>query len=56
LQNLKNAITSIPLLKVINPKIGGIILCTNASDLAIGVMLMQRRQIIAYEFKKLIFT
>jgi hypothetical protein len=56
LQNLKNAITFIPILKVINPKIGGIILCTNANDLAIGAMLMQKRQIIAYESKKLIFT
>jgi hypothetical protein len=31
-----------------------LVLCTNASDLAIGTMLMQKGQIIAYEFRKLI--
>ncbi len=34
---------------------GELILCTNVSDLAIGAMLMQEGQIIAYEFKKLAF-
>ncbi len=57
LQNLKNAITSVPILRVINPKIGGIVLCTNdASDLAIGVLLMQKGQIIIYESRKLNLT
>jgi hypothetical protein len=32
---------------------GGLLLCTNVSDLAIGIMLMQEGQIIIYEFRKL---
>ncbi len=52
---MKNVLTSALILGVINPKIGELVLCTNASDLAIGAMLMQEGQIIAYEFKKLAF-
>jgi hypothetical protein len=52
---LKNVLTSAPILGVINPKMGELILCTNASDLAISAMLMQEGQIITYEFKKLTF-
>jgi hypothetical protein len=33
---------------------GELVLCTNASDLAIGAMLMQEGQIITYEFRKVI--
>jgi hypothetical protein len=56
LQNLKNAITFAPILKVVNPKIGELVLHTNANDLAIGAVLMQNGQIIAYECRKLTFT
>ena len=31
----------------------GLFLCTNASDMAIGVVLMQEGKVIAYKFKKL---
>ncbi len=50
---MKNVLISAPILGVINPKMGELILCTNDSDLAIGAMLMQKGQIIAYEFGKL---
>ncbi len=32
---------------------GGLVLCTNGSDLTIGAMLMQGGQVIVYEFRKL---
>ncbi len=32
---------------------GGLVLCTNGSDLTIGAVLMQGRQVIADEFRKL---
>jgi hypothetical protein len=35
---------------------GELVLCTNASDLAIGTILMQEGQLITYEFKKLTFA
>jgi hypothetical protein len=38
---LKNVLTSAPILGVINPKMGELVLCTNVNDLAIGAMLMQ---------------
>jgi hypothetical protein len=37
---LKKALTSIHVLKVIDLKVNGIVLCINAIDLAIGVVLM----------------
>jgi len=37
---LKNALTSTHVLKVIDLKVNGIVLCTNVNDLAIGVVLM----------------
>jgi hypothetical protein len=41
------------ILEKFNPNMGGLILCTNGSDLTIGAMLMQGGQLIAYEFRKL---
>jgi len=32
---------------------GGLVLCTNVNDLAIGIMLMQKGQIVTYESRKL---
>jgi hypothetical protein len=37
----------------INPKMGGLVLCSNGSDLIIGAMVMQGGQIIAYGSRKL---
>jgi hypothetical protein len=37
---LKKALTSTHVLKVIDLKVNGIVLCTNVNDLAIGVVLM----------------
>jgi len=39
-QTLKNVLTYVPILGVINSKMGELVLGTNASDLAIGAMLM----------------
>jgi hypothetical protein len=40
-------------LKVIDPRTNGIVLCTDVRDLALGVILMQKRLVIAYESRKL---
>jgi hypothetical protein len=40
-------------LKVIDPRTNGIVLCTDVSYLALGVILMQAGRIIAYEYGKL---
>jgi hypothetical protein len=52
-QDLKNALNSDLVFGVINPKMGGLVLCIDVSDLAIGVMLMQEGKIIAYKSRKL---
>ncbi len=41
------------ILGVINPKLGELVLCIDVNDLDISVVLMQERQVIVYEFKKL---
>jgi len=46
-------LTFAPILGVINPKLGELVLCTDVNDLAVSVVLMQERQVIAYEFRKL---
>ena len=35
-----------------DPLKGGLVLCTDASDMAIGVVLIQEGRVIAYESKK----
>ena len=46
-------LTQTPVLTIIDPLKGNIILCIDASDLAIGVVLMQDKKIVAYESRKL---
>jgi hypothetical protein len=50
---LKTALTQVPVLTIIDPMKGNIVLCTNASDLAIGAVLIQDKRVIAYESHKL---
>ena len=52
---LKETLTQILVLTIMNPWKGNIVLCTDASDLAIGAILMQDKVVIAYESCKLIF-
>jgi len=42
-----------PILGVINPKLGELVLCIDVNDLDISVVLLQERQVIVYELKKL---
>jgi hypothetical protein len=50
---LKIALTQAPVLTIFDPMKGTIVLCTDASDLAIGAVLMQDKRVIAYESHKL---
>jgi hypothetical protein len=46
---LKTALTQVPVLTIIDPMKGNIVLCTNASDLAIGAVLIQDKRVIVHE-------
>lgn len=50
---LKLSLTHAPILTIIDPLKGNIVLCTDASDLAIGVVLMQYRKVVVFESRKL---
>jgi hypothetical protein len=50
---LKTALTQASVLTIIDPLKGNIVLCIDASDLAIGTVLMQDKRVIAYESRKL---
>ena len=46
---LKKALTEALVLRTIDPLKGGLVLCTDASDMAIGAIFMQEGKVIAYE-------
>jgi hypothetical protein len=50
---LKKALTRLPVLRIMRSLKGGLVLCTNASDMAIDAILMQGGRAIAYESIKL---
>ena len=50
---LKKALTEASILRIMNSLKGGLVLCTDASDMAIGVVFMQEGMVIAYESKRL---
>ena len=50
---LKAALTQIPVLTIMNPWKGNVVLCIHASDLAIYAILMQDKRVVAYESCKL---
>jgi hypothetical protein len=50
---LKIALTQAPVLTIIDTMKGNIVLYTDASDLAIGAVLMEDKRVIAYESRKL---
>ena len=51
-QTLKLMLIQTLVLTIMEPLKGNIVLCTDASDLAIGAILMQDKKIIAYESRK----
>lgn len=53
---LKIALTKAPILNIIDTSKGNVVLCTNASEWAIGVVLMQNKHVIAYESCKLNYS
>jgi hypothetical protein len=50
---LMKTLTEAPVLTIVDPLKGGLVLCTDASDMAIGDVLMQEGRVIAYESKEL---
>ena len=52
-QTLKSVLTQTPVLTIMDPLKGNIILCNDASDLAICAVLMQDKKVVAYESRKL---
>ena len=50
---LKKTMMEALILRIMDPLKGGLVLCTDASDMAIGVILMRKNKIIGFESKKL---
>ena len=50
---LKKALTEAPILRIMDSLKGALVLCTDASDMAIGIVLMQEGKVIVYESKNL---
>ena len=50
---LKKVLKEAPVLRIMDPLKGGLVLCTDANDMAISVVLMQKGRVIAYKFRKL---
>jgi hypothetical protein len=48
LEALKKALTITPVLRIMDFLKDGLVLCTNANDMAVGVVLMQEDKVIAY--------
>ena len=50
---MKKTLTKSLVLKILDALKDGLVLCTNVSDMTIGVIMIQEDRVIAYESKKL---